>query len=361
MLKISVGTGEAVEVIRSRVKPLANGVIAMRIPGAVAETGMVRRAAIGAALGVFALTGASAAAGDKGDAALSAKPSVLEETAARYILLRAEIDHLETMPIENASAMREAHNRLASFDPDDMDSAWLAYAALVAADTPIFAEAIEKRTNRPRKREEFLAELRTNPVVVRELEGANEAIEAIMAVAARDATRINALGDRFIADAYRMQEFGWAKKAIGVNGTQRLALAQDYASKREWPVMMVETKQVTDAGNVRPNLFADAVWTPEWSPTSTPPEMAERTGILMSRALVLAARYVVNDIAVDHVAEYAQSKASDRCFVNAKLNLDQCIAATRTPYEEAFCLGEHGLNDVSYCVGWVASAGRVKD
>ena len=61
------------------------------------------------------------------------------------------------------------------------------------------------------------------------------------------------------------------------------------------------------------------------------------------------------------VDAYAKAKKSDRCFVNAKLNLDQCIAATRTPYEEAFCLGEHALNDVSRCVGWVANAGRVKD
>jgi hypothetical protein len=41
----------------------------------------------------------------------------------------------------------------------------------------------------------------------------------------------------------------------------------------------------------------------------------------------------------------------------ARLTLRQCIAATRAPYEEAFCIGEHALNDVSACLGWVASAG----
>jgi hypothetical protein len=41
----------------------------------------------------------------------------------------------------------------------------------------------------------------------------------------------------------------------------------------------------------------------------------------------------------------------------AKLTLDQCIAATRAPYEEAFCLGEHALIDIATCTGWVAGAG----
>jgi hypothetical protein len=36
------------------------------------------------------------------------------------------------------------------------------------------------------------------------------------------------------------------------------------------------------------------------------------------------------------------------------MNLDQCIAATRTPFEEAFCLGQHALNEMSSCVGWPA-------
>jgi hypothetical protein len=39
------------------------------------------------------------------------------------------------------------------------------------------------------------------------------------------------------------------------------------------------------------------------------------------------------------------------------LTLRQCIAATRAPYEEAFCLGEHALIDTAHCVGWVADDG----
>lgn len=312
-------------------------------------------------------SGASAepVSGAKGNAkAVTPNPvaqEVLEDRAARYVHLRADIADIEAISMSSARKMRDAHNRLGSYNPSELGGAWVAYAALVAADTPTFADAIEKATKSKKGRAAFLKQLREDPATVRNLDGANYAIDAIRAVAARDATRINALGDRFIADAYRMQNTAWAKAKIPNDGSTRLRASSAYATKRTWAPMRVTTKQTTKAGNVRPHLNGDIKWSPEWSPTSTPPSEAERTGALMTRALVLAARYTVGDMDSSHITTYAKAKKSDKCFVNAKLNLDQCIAATRTPYEESFCLGEHALNDVSRCVGWVANAGRVKE
>ena len=314
----------------------------------------MRRMAGGAAV-IAAMFGGAVADNGPGAGAM------LEERASTYVNLRGDIAHVEGTAMKSAKAMREAHNRLGSFEPKDMAGAWVAYAALVAADTEGFAEAIEAKTRKKKQREAFLQSLRDNPASVRDLDGANAAIDAIRAVAARDATRIHALGDRFIADAYRLQNDGWAKSKIAQSGSQRLNATKAYAAGRTFPPTARTVHIRTKAGNVRPNLLADPAWTPEWSPTSTPPSEAERTGALMTRALVLAARYTTGDLQPGHLDAYAKSKASNRCFVNARLNLDQCIAASRTPYEEAFCLGEHALNDVSYCVGWVANAGRKND
>ncbi len=287
--------------------------------------------------------------------------TLLEETAARYVVLRSDIEHIQTNRAENASGMRDAHLRLASFDPNQMAGSWVAYAALVAADTPAFADAIAAATDTQQEREAFLRTLRDNPASVRSLPGANEAMRSIREVAARDATRIHALGERFIDDAYAMQKVGWATQKIPQNGSMRVRSAVDYASSRVVPPYRISSHQFTTGGTIRPNLMAANAWTPAWSADTVPAKAAPRSGTMMTRALVLAARYATGDLQPTHLANYAKSKTSKRCFVNAKLNLDQCIAATRTPYEEAFCLGEHGLNDVSYCVGWVASAGRIKD
>ena len=42
------------------------------------------------------------------------------------------------------------------------------------------------------------------------------------------------------------------------------------------------------------------------------------------------------------------------CFEMAQLQLYQCMSAARFRYENAFCLGQHGLRDVGTCIGAVA-------
>jgi len=76
----------------------------------------------------------------------------------------------------------------------------------------------------------------------------------------------------------------------------------------------------------------------------------------MDRVLNLAARYAVGGLNPKIVSVYARNDRADQCLSMAALTLRQCIAATRTSYEEAFCLGEHGLNDIATCTGWIIGA-----
>jgi len=41
------------------------------------------------------------------------------------------------------------------------------------------------------------------------------------------------------------------------------------------------------------------------------------------------------------------------CFEMAQLQLYQCMSAARFRYENAFCLGQHGLRDIGTCIGAV--------
>jgi hypothetical protein len=43
------------------------------------------------------------------------------------------------------------------------------------------------------------------------------------------------------------------------------------------------------------------------------------------------------------------------CFEMAQLQLYQCMSAARFRYENAFCLGQHGLRDIGTCIGAVAT------
>ena len=99
-------------------------------------------------------------------------------------------------------------------------------------------------------------------------------------------------------------------------------------------------------------------WSADWGAGADEGRMTEKNAeVVIDRILNLAARYSTNSLNAKVVEVYAQNTKSQRCLSMAKLTLDQCIAATRAPYEEAFCLGEHALNDVATCTGWVAGAG----
>lgn len=320
----------------------------------------LRATFVGAALSMW---GMSAIAGETDPAPVEPAPgadSLLATTAEPYVRLRADIAAIESDGMTNAKALRTAHNRLSSHDTDATTQAYIAYAALVAADVEVFANAIEERTKRKRNRKAFIDELTTNPVMVREIKGADAAIAAVMEMAARDATRINELGETYISQAYEMQRKGWARKKLASTGMARVNIAEKWGQTRPWPEMAPRPAIRSNAGNLKPNLEAFEDWSPSWSASRKPPLPDSKSGILMSQILVLAARYAIDDVQPQHLTEYAQSRPTNRCFVNARLNFNQCIAATRTPYEEAFCIGTHGLNDVSRCVGWPASAGAVK-
>ncbi|MBD0426273.1 hypothetical protein [Aquisalinus flavus] len=285
----------------------------------------------------------------------------LEKSAIKYVEFRGDLGLIEGSTIDSESAMRDAHMRLASHDPDALSSGWVAYAALVAADTPEFAKAIQESVATPEAKTAFLARMRMEPRSIRELPGADKAIEAVMMMAARDATKINSLGQSFIDRAYSMQNAAWAKKKLS-EGMSRVYEARDYAATRERAGTPVLPAYVS-AGVQLPALAqtTDREWQATWSNEEAVPQINPRATPIIDRVLVLAVRYSVGEVTDPVVDGYAKSDQSRRCLNMAMLNFDQCIAATRTAYEEAFCIGEHGLNDVSGCLGWVAGAGEADD
>jgi hypothetical protein len=281
---------------------------------------------------------------------------LIEYAAQPYIQYREDIDHVSSAMPGSEGEMRDTYFRLASHDNRTMAASWIAYAAMIAADQPAFAKEIERRMKKRGGKDKFIAELEENPAIVRNMPGAEEAVAAIMTFATNDAAKIRKVGDSYISEAYAMQKVAWAKAPISKGGTQRVDDALKFAATRRWADYGREVKPSRN-GAVRPDLVSLASWSTDWSNENQPVNPSARPGTIVTKALILGARYATNTAEQQHLASFGTSKKSERCFTNAKMNLDQCIAATRTPYEEAFCLGQHALNDVSSCVGWPAGVG----
>jgi len=340
-------------------KPKAARARQIALAGARGAKRALRPHAVAAAvIAGCAVTGVSA------ETLAQPKDNALERAAASYISFREDVAAIEAMPFTNAEVTREAHRRLATHDSEALSSGWVAYAALVAADDPNFVKALEGELDKkPNKRkgelggvDGLMSNLAMDPSYLRKLPGARDAVKAVLAMTVQDGARITELGEAFKTQAYAMQKTSWGKAKISPPKT-RLDEAANYGRKRGAPSAPPLSPN-SNNGVIAPSLASAEDWSADWGAGADQGKMAEKNAeVVIDRILNLAARYSTGNINAKVVEVYAQNTKSERCLSMAKLTLNQCIAATRTPYEEAFCLGEHGLIDVATCNGWVAGAG----
>ncbi len=319
---------------------------ARRIGGAIAAS---------ASIIAFALT-----SGVSAESLAQPRDTALERTAADYVRFREDVAAIEATPFNSAETTREAHRRLSAHKAEALSAGWVAYAALVAADTPAFRDALEKEVSSKKKingmagADAFFAKLAADPAYPRQMKGADEAMQRVLAMTMQDTTRYTTLGEAFKEQAYAMQKTSWGKAKIPAS-SQRLSDAESFARSR--PSATAPTlASTTEKGVTAPGLTSSsAAWNPEWGKSAGAGRMTEPNAqVIMNRVLNLAARYAVAGVNEKTVAVYAKNDKSNSCLSFAALTLKQCIAATRAPYEEAFCLGEHALNDTASCIGWVA-------
>ena len=303
-------------------------------------------------------------------------PGPLELKALGYLRFREDITAIEGLAFDNAQITRDAHKRLASHNSNDLVAGWVAYAALIAADTPAFSDAIKaellanggadknKKKRRRKKgeppeltgRDAFIAKISAEPRYPRSMPGADAAIAAVLSMTNSDYSRMSSLGENFKSQAYAMQKTRWGKSRIAKSASERISEAEYYTTTR--PGMAIPKLASLSIDGVKtPGVAAatDYMWKPDWGfQSSFGNQPGSGSDAVLDRILNLAARYAVGALNEKVVQIYAADHKSEQCMSLVKLTLKQCIAATRTPYEEAFCLGEHGINDVANCVGWVA-------
>ncbi len=330
---------------------LSAGPRARRVGGAMAAV---------AAFGAFAAT-----TGVSAESLAQPRDSALERAAADYVRFREDVAAIEATPFSSAETTREAHRRLSTHNSQSMSSGWVAYAALVAADTPSFRKALEDAVSSKKKgknklsgADAFFADLAADPSYPRKLEGADEAVARVLAMTTQDTARFKTLGEAFKEQAYAMQKTKWGVARIPASSA-RLSDADSYGRARP-TATAPSLASVTEKGVTSPALASvEGAWGADWGKAAGAGRMSEPNAeVIMSRVLNLAARYAVSGVNQKTVSVYAKNDKSDQCLSFAQLTLRQCIAATRAPFEEAFCLGEHALNDVSRCIGWVASVDK---
>ena len=286
------------------------------------KSGFLSIATAAALLAVFALS----------PTPLSAQEEDSEETlqtvgqyARHYRVYRRDIDILSDMSFMSASEVRNAYGLIMEYDPGELTRGWFAHQAIIASRAPGFMETVRTEA-RQRGETTFFSDAQRSPSYLWELSSTTAAINFVFDGLYQDAREARAVGqvlnDR--AYAYMDRRYGSRLPSGSVENASEL-LTTD-----------TPTEAVASGGR-----------------TYVVPYRAQ---YVMQRVLEIAARLSIDPTGgrgLDASGLLSGDRETNQCLRWARLNLAQCVAASRTVAEEAYCTGKHGVDEMSDCWGWM--------
>jgi hypothetical protein len=247
---------------------------------------------------------------------------------------------------DDADAVQQTLRTGSSHEPTQLSRALVAYASILALQSPEFVSGVRTHVADPAHRRAVITAIQSDPAYAARIQGADAAAALILTVIGADIARLTAAADAIEDDAYAIQNRSDPRRAWA-----SIAIA-DRSGRLDDIKALSARIQAPSAGDVQ--LLLEAARTGNGlTPASNTPVQAGAppyTPALVN-ALAIAALAALG-------AEGEDQAAADRLQIDAtgefcrsmsKLNLFQCLAASKPAYEEIFCIGRHVARDLAAC------------
>ncbi|MBY0562866.1 MAG: hypothetical protein K2P58_01670 [Hyphomonadaceae bacterium] len=297
----------------------------------------------------------------------------LQTAVTAYAAYHNDVTELRSANPRNPATLEEALDRVARHNRDELTRGWIAYGAQTAAQSPAFVQGVRDAAAYY-GRDAVIWAVTVDPSYARGLRGGQEATRLMLESAHADAQRITAVADRYQELAYSIQRQRWANavaprkdarvqriRALGREGAPDNAVPAEHTTRfAVTPLSISPASDPTVYGGrrfwdaLRGQTAVEVAATPvgyQWRVNLTRGEALDR----MSAVAALQALDAV-DSNQSAVSRLINDPRSRDCFEMAQLQLYQCMSAARFHYENAFCLGQHGLRDIGTCIGAVGLA-----
>ncbi len=264
------------------------------------------------------------------------------DAAAVYMAFSRDMATLEggfTSPDQIQAALR----RGAAYDPEQISRGLVAYASILALQSPEFVSGVWGMADDQAGRERIVARIVADPSYASTLPGAQAAAGLVMATLGADIDALARAANSIENDAYAIQNpwdprRSWATAEVR-DRQGRLDLAK------------AQSIRITPPSGEAAQLYRAAHSGGGALPVSGAPRRPPYPPAV-TNALALAAL-----AALGYAGENAKAntdalqfdRVSQGCLTMSKLNLFQCLAASRPNYEDMFCLGRHIVRDLATC------------
>lgn len=265
------------------------------------------------------------------------------QAAAVYMAFSRDMAALEggfTDPAQIQAALR----RGSAYDPGQISRGLVAYASILALQSPEFVSGVRSLGHDTATREKLVADIVADPRYASTLPGADAAAGLVMSTLAADINALGRAANSIENDAYAIQARYDPRRFWGVAEVADREGRLEAAKARSAQIMLPSAEEAA-------RLFAAAHSGGGALPVSGEPRKPPYPPSVVN-ALALAAL-----AALGYAGENARAntdalqfdRVSHGCLTMSKLNLFQCLAASRPNYEDMFCLGRHIVRDLATC------------
>lgn len=296
----------------------------------------------------------------------------LQTAVTAYAAYQSDVSELRASTMRDAAGLETALDRVARHNRDALTRGWVAYGANTAAQSPAFVQGVRDAAAYY-GRDAVIWAVTVDPSYARSLRGGQEATNMLLASANADSARIISVADRYQEMAYSLQRQRWANavapqqaqrvqrvRTLGRDGAPSDAVPSDVAPRLS--VTPLSLHPSTDPSVYGGRRFWDAVRGGEQvvevaaTQASYQWRVNASRGEALDRMAAVAALQALDAVDANQsaVSRLIADPRSRDCFEMAQLQLYQCMSAARFRYENAFCLGQHGLRDIGTCIGAVA-------
>ena len=298
----------------------------------------------------------AARAAEAAAAALRPPPSSLNDSVAEaasvYVAFTRDMARVEG-GFETPGAVQDALRRGASYNSDQLSRGLIAYASIIALQSPEFVAGVRQYAGHRATREKLIADIVADPRHASWLPGAEAAAGLIIATLRTDIDALGRAATSVESDAYAIQARYDPRRGWGVAQVPDLPGRLEAAKARSLETM---PGSAADAAG----LFAAAHSGSGWPVSGEPRERPYAPAVERALALAaLAALGAAGDNGRANTDALQDEPTGQRCLAMSKLNLFQCLAASRPSYEDMFCLGRHVVRDLATCTHGAAMPAAV--
>ena len=265
------------------------------------------------------------------------------DAASIYVTFSRDVATIQAGGFTSAEAIQEALRKGATYEPNQLSRGMIAYASILALQSPEFVAGVRAFAADPEQRREIVARIIADPAYAATFPGADSAAGLIAATIGKDVGVLGELAEAIEGDAYTIQERRdprrrWAIQA-NANRVARLEGAKDLSDNPMLPSAEASARLLAAAheGN---GLGVEA------TRISAPYTPAVANALAIA---ALAALGAAGDDARINTDALVSEPGAEFCLNMSKLMLFQCLAAARPAYEDMFCLGRHVVRDLATC------------